>query len=50
MTPAPLADQRIVVGSDQRGLAVAGPEQAVLVLGPPRSGKTTTVIMPTVDN
>lgn len=46
--PAALADQRVVVGSDGRGLVVAGSEQAVLVLGPPRSGKTTTLVVPNV--
>lgn len=46
--PAPLADQRVVVGSDGRGLVTAGAEQSVLVLGPPRSGKTTTLVVPNV--
>jgi len=46
--PAPLADQRVVVGSDGRGLVTAGAEQSVLVLGPPRSGKTTTLVIPNV--
>jgi len=43
-----LADQRIVVGADRRGLVVAEREQAVLVLGPPRSGKTSTLVIPNV--
>jgi type IV secretory pathway TraG/TraD family ATPase VirD4 len=30
------------------GLVVAGPQQAVLVLGPPRSGKTSTLVVPNV--
>lgn len=47
-TPAPLADQRVVVGSDARGLVTAGREQSVLVLGPPRSGKTSTLVVPNV--
>ena len=46
--PAPLADQRVLVGVDGRGLVTAGPEQAVLILGPPRSGKTSTLIVPNV--
>ncbi|GAC1478636.1 MAG: type IV secretory system conjugative DNA transfer family protein [Acidimicrobiales bacterium] len=46
--PAPLADQRVVVGADHRGLVVAGSEQAALILGPPRSGKTTTLVVPNV--
>jgi len=48
MGPGPLADQRIVVGIDARGLAVGGHQQAVLVLGPPRSGKTTSLVVPNV--
>ena len=46
--PAPVADQRVVVGSDGRGLVTAGPEQSVLVLGPPRSGKTSSLVVPNV--
>src|SRR5579872_1350809 len=44
--PGPLADQRIVLGVDQGGLVVAGPQQSALALGPPRSGKTTSVVIP----
>ncbi|GAC1304872.1 MAG: type IV secretory system conjugative DNA transfer family protein [Acidimicrobiales bacterium] len=43
-----MADQRVVVGSDGRGLVTAGPEQSVLVLGPPRSGKTSSLVVPNV--
>jgi len=44
--PGPLADQRIVLGVDERGLVVAGPQQSALVLGPPRSGKTSAIVVP----
>jgi type IV secretion system protein VirD4 len=46
--PGPLADQRIVVGTEPTGLVVAGAQQAVMALGPPRSGKTTTIVIPNV--
>ena len=46
--PGPLADQRIVVGVGPAGLAVAGSQQSVLVLGPPRSGKTSSLVIPNV--
>ncbi len=39
---------RLYVGHGQAGMAFAGPQQGVLVLGPPRSGKTTTVVVPNV--
>ncbi len=48
MAPAPVADQRIVVGAGPTGLVVAGTQQAVLVLGPPRSGKTSALVVPNV--
>ena len=48
MAPAPVADQRIVVGAGPAGLVVAGTQQAVLVLGPPRSGKTSSLVVPNV--
>ncbi len=38
----------LYVGSDRRGLAWAGPQQALLVLGPPRSGKTSAIVVPNV--
>ncbi len=38
----------VVVGRVRRGPVTADPEQAVLVLGPPRRGKTTGVVIPTV--
>jgi type IV secretion system protein VirD4 len=44
--PAPLLDQRIVVGVHPDGVIPAGSQQAVLVLGPPRSGKTSGVVVP----
>jgi hypothetical protein len=48
MRPAPVADQRLVVGARPDGLVVAGSQQAVLVLGPPRSGKTSALVVPRV--
>lgn len=39
---------RLYVGLGRHGPVWAGPEQAVLVLGPPRSGKTSALIVPTV--
>ncbi|MDQ2725650.1 MAG: type IV secretory system conjugative DNA transfer family protein, partial [Actinomycetota bacterium] len=39
---------RLYVGTGPDGLVFAGPQQAVLVLGPPRSGKTTTLVVPNV--
>jgi type IV secretory pathway TraG/TraD family ATPase VirD4 len=39
---------RLYLGAAPGGLALAGAEQAVLVLGPPRSGKTTAVAIPNV--
>lgn len=38
----------VFLGSGPSGPLCAGAEQAVLVLGPPRSGKTTSVVVPTV--
>lgn len=38
----------IYLGHDQRGWRHAAPEHAVLVLGPPRSGKTSSLIIPNV--
>ena len=46
--PGPLVDQRVIVGADRRGLVLAGSQQAALVLGPPRSGKTSGVVVPNV--
>jgi type IV secretion system protein VirD4 len=48
MRPGPVADQRVVVGAGPAGLVVAGSQQAVLVLGPPRSGKTSSLVIPNV--
>jgi type IV secretion system protein VirD4 len=42
------AGHRLYVGEGERGMAFAGYQQAVLVLGPPRSGKTTTLVVPNV--
>lgn len=39
---------RLYVGGGWRGPAWAPPQQAVLVLGPPRSGKTTSLVIPNV--
>jgi type IV secretion system protein VirD4 len=39
---------RLYTGAGNGGLCFAGPEQAVLVLGPPRSGKTSTLVIPNV--
>jgi type IV secretory pathway TraG/TraD family ATPase VirD4 len=39
---------RLYVGTGDGGLALADPQHAVLVLGPPRSGKTTTLAIPNV--
>jgi type IV secretory pathway TraG/TraD family ATPase VirD4 len=38
----------IYLGAGTIGPMWAGPEQAVLVLGPPRSGKTSSIVVPTV--
>ncbi len=38
----------VVVGADVKGLRWCEPEQAVMVLGPPRSGKTSGVIVPSI--
>jgi type IV secretion system protein VirD4 len=42
------AGGRLYLGATVGGLALADPQQAVLVLGPPRSGKTTAVAIPNV--
>jgi type IV secretion system protein VirD4 len=39
---------RLYVGSSRGGLVLAPPEQSLLVLGPPRSGKTTALAVPNV--
>lgn len=46
-------DRRLVLGAGPaagggRGWVLSDPEQAVLVLGPPRSGKTTGVVVPNI--
>jgi len=38
----------VYLGAGSVGPAWAGSEQAVLVLGPPRSGKTSSIVVPTV--
>jgi type IV secretion system protein VirD4 len=38
----------LYLGTDGRRLIWAGPQQALLVLGPPRSGKTSTLVVPNV--
>lgn len=42
------AGAQLYVGTGTGGLVFAGPQQAALVLGPPRSGKTTTLVVPNV--
>ncbi|MGI8491861.1 MAG: type IV secretory system conjugative DNA transfer family protein, partial [Acidimicrobiales bacterium] len=42
------AGARIYIGTGGGGLAFAEPQHAVLVLGPPRSGKTTALMIPNV--
>jgi type IV secretion system protein VirD4 len=42
------AGGRLYAGSANGGLILAPPQQAVLVLGPPRSGKTTAIAIPNV--
>jgi type IV secretory pathway TraG/TraD family ATPase VirD4 len=39
---------RIYLGAGARGWALAGAGSGVLVLGPPRSGKTTAIVVPAV--
>jgi type IV secretion system protein VirD4 len=43
-----LNGSELYVGTDGRRLIWAGPQQALLVLGPPRSGKTSTLVIPNV--
>jgi type IV secretion system protein VirD4 len=38
----------LYIGSGRGGLALAAPQHAALVLGPPRSGKTSTLVIPNV--
>ena len=38
----------VYLGHDARGWRFTAPQQSVLVLGPPRSGKTTSIIIPNV--
>jgi type IV secretory pathway TraG/TraD family ATPase VirD4 len=42
------AQAGVYLGTGSVGPAWAGTEQAVLVLGPPRSGKTSSIVVPTV--
>ena len=39
---------RIYLGAGRSGWAVAGYQSGVLVLGPPRSGKTTAIVIPAI--
>src|SRR6516162_11194 len=39
---------RLYLGTSGAGLVLAAPQQAVLVLGPPRSGKTSAIAIPNV--
>ena len=38
----------LYIGTDGRRLIWAGPQQSMLVLGPPRSGKTSSLVVPNV--
>ena len=42
------AGSPLYLGAGTEGAVLAAPEQAVLVLGPPRSGKTTSLVIPNV--
>jgi type IV secretion system protein VirD4 len=42
------AGSPMYLGAGTAGAVLAPPEQAVLVLGPPRSGKTTSIVIPNV--
>src|SRR5580704_7336087 len=50
--PAPPANPwawpGIYLGAGTRGPVWSGPERHTLVVGPPRSGKTTSVVIPTI--
>jgi len=39
---------RLVLGRAGKGWALSGPEESLLVLGPPRSGKTSAIVIPNV--
>ena len=43
-----LPDRRLLLGTSGEGWALGRPEQAALVLGPPRSGKTRGFVIPNV--
>ena len=43
-----LPDRRLLLGTDGEGWILAQAEQAALVLGPPRSGKTRSLVVPNV--
>jgi len=38
----------VYLGHDRNGWCFAAPEQSVMVLGPPRAGKTTSIVVPNV--
>lgn len=48
MAASAAAGHAIYLGRGRKGPVHAAPEDAVLVLGPPRSGKTTTLVVPNV--
>ncbi len=48
LTESEYAGHAIYLGAVDGGLAWARPEHGVLVLGPPRSGKTATVVVPNI--
>ena len=48
MSVSAAAGHGVYLGHGAHGWCFAGPEQSVMVLGPPRSGKTSTFIVPNV--
>src|SRR5579871_1045045 len=42
------AGHPLYLGAGPRGMVHARPQQSVLVLGPPRSGKTSSIVIPVV--
>lgn len=48
LPPPARAPTRLYLGAGTRGPAWAPEEQSLLVLGPPRSGKTSSLVVPTV--
>ncbi len=48
LTAAAHAGHAAYLGHDERGWCFAKPEHSVMILGPPRSGKTSSLIIPNV--